>query len=97
MMSPSSLADAAADVDDLAVLVLQHRRGREGPARPAAEEEDLARPGAGEEVDVAVAVEVHQLWTEADASARRDAAVLRAVLELHARPPASGALVPSLR
>ena len=92
------LADAAADVDGLAVLVLELDRGGEGAFGAAPEEEDLAGPGAGDEVEVAVAVEVHQLGTEADASARGDAAVLAAVLELDARGELrAAALVPSLR
>src|SRR5262249_8766197 len=48
-----------------------------------AEKEDLSRPGAGDDVGVAVAVQVHQLGTEADTSARRHAAVGLALLELH--------------
>src|SRR5262249_56176844 len=76
---------AAADVDGLARLVLELHGGGEGAVGAALEEEDLAGPGAGDQVGVPVAVEVHQLWTEADASARRHAAVGGAVLELHAR------------
>src|SRR5262249_46476311 len=67
----------AADVERLAVPVLQLFAGGEGPVRLAAEEVDLARPGAGEYVGSAVAVQVHQLWSEADASPlgdRRDPA-----------------------
>jgi len=47
----------------------------------AAEEEDFAGPRARDDVHIAVAVEVHQLGTEADASARRHDAVLFAVFE----------------
>src|SRR4051812_48638101 len=38
------LPDAPADIDELAVPVLDHLRGPEGPPRPAAEEEQLSRP-----------------------------------------------------
>src|SRR5207237_7105356 len=76
------LADAAANVDRLSGLVLDLDRGGEFALALALEEEDLAGPGAGDQVGDAVAVEVHQLGTEADASARGNAAVLSPVLEL---------------
>src|SRR5262249_9802868 len=41
----------------------------------------LARPGAGEHVGMAVAVQVHKLWSEADASARGDLALSAPGLE----------------
>src|SRR5205814_2553689 len=41
----------------------------------ALEEEELAGPRAGNEIELSVAVEIHQLWSEADASARRHFAV----------------------
>ncbi len=57
-----------------------------------AEQEQFARPGARDQVDEAVAVNVHQLWTEPDASPRGDAALRPAVLEFLARcePRVSG-------
>src|SRR5262249_4077677 len=73
--APRLLLDAAADVDDVAVLVLEHLGRRELALGLALEKEDLPGPGAGDEIGDAVAVEVHQLGTEADASARRHAAV----------------------
>jgi hypothetical protein len=76
-------ANAAADVDDVAVLVAE-LFGRTVPAVGlAAEDEDLAGPGAGDDVLDAVAIEVRKLRTEADASARGHAALFRALLELH--------------
>src|SRR5262249_31387015 len=45
------------------------------------EEVQLAWPGAGEDVTDAVAVEVHKLWSEADASAAGDFAGVVAGLE----------------
>src|SRR5208283_3038178 len=65
------------------------------PFRPVlrtAEQEQFARPGARDQVDEAVAVNVHQLWTEPDASPRGDAALGPAVLEFLARcePRVSG-------
>src|SRR5439155_8758354 len=62
-----------ADVDRFAVAALERLAGRELAVGLPAEEVDLARPGAGEEVGPPVAVQVHQLWSEADASADRDA------------------------
>src|SRR5207253_7718106 len=44
------------------------------------EEVQIAREAAGEDVADAVAVEVHKLWREADASARRQAHHLAACL-----------------
>src|SRR5262249_18041944 len=58
--------------------------------RRPAEEVDFARPGARDDVLAAVAVEVHQLGTEADASGRGDAAVLFPGLELDAGGVARG-------
>src|SRR5262249_37235336 len=78
------LADAAADVERQAVLALDLHGGQELAGGGSAEEEDFAGPGAGDDVLVAVAVEVHQLGTKADASARGDAAVRFAGLELDA-------------
>src|SRR5207253_10666034 len=78
----TGIATAAADVDRLARFVFELDRGVEVAFALALEEEDFAGPGAGEEVGDAVAVEVHQLGTEADASARGDAAVRFAIFEL---------------
>src|SRR5262249_20858418 len=47
----------------------------------AFEEIQIPRPRTGEDVGDAVAVEVHQLWSEADASARRHFAAILAVEE----------------
>src|SRR5207302_1106542 len=54
---------------------------RKGSSGTALEEEEFPGPGAGDEVDVPVAVEVHQLWTEADASARGHTAILMSIFE----------------
>src|SRR5262245_22213801 len=75
------LADAAGDVDLNAIAVLDLFRGREFAAGAAAEEEQLTGPGAGKDIFVSVAVEVHQLWTEPDTSASGDAAVVGPVFE----------------
>src|SRR5205814_592491 len=75
------LLHAAADVDRLAVLELQLHAVVELPVAAALEEEQLPGPGAGDDVFDPVTVEVHQLWTESDASATRDAPELGAVLE----------------
>src|SRR5262249_29773668 len=71
----------AADVERLAVAALERHAGRELAVGLPAEEVDLARPGAGKDVGPPVAVQVHQLWSEADASADRDAGDLAAGLE----------------
>src|SRR5262249_27972105 len=63
----------AADVDRLTALVLELLPRREAAVGFAAEEVDFARPRSGEDVAAPVAVEVHQLWSEADASAHGDA------------------------
>lgn len=81
----ATFLNAAADVDDLARPVLEHFGGCKRPPWPALEEEQFARPGAGEKVHVTVAVEVHNMWTESDASATRHSAVFAPFLELHAR------------
>jgi len=47
------------------------------------EQEYLTGPGTGQEVEVSIAVEDHDTWTETDASAIRHAAVLLTLLELH--------------
>src|SRR5262249_7322909 len=47
----------------------------EGAITLASKEVEVAGPAAGEDVEVSVAVEVHQLWSEADASARGNLAV----------------------
>src|SRR5262249_41409938 len=60
---------STAEVDILAVA-LQFHRTRELAFAPAFEEVKLARPAAGQDVADAVAVQVHKLWSEADASAR---------------------------
>jgi hypothetical protein len=51
---------------------------------PALKQENLAGPGAGENVHVAIVVQVHNMWTKSDASAARHAAVLFSILEFHA-------------
>jgi len=76
-------ADVAADVDDVAVLVAELFGRAVGTVGLAAKDEDLTGPGAGDDVLDAVAVEVRKLRTEADASARGHAALLRALLEFH--------------
>src|SRR5262249_36013034 len=64
---------SAADIERLAVLALELHAGREFAVGLPAEEVDFAGPGAGDHVGPPVAVEVHQLWSETDASADRDA------------------------
>src|SRR5262249_683534 len=59
-------------------LVLEEFARGEGPVLLPPEPVNLARPGAGNQVSQAVAFEVHQLWSEADASANRDSAGLAA-------------------
>src|SRR5262249_2557375 len=68
--------DSPADVDDVAVFVLQLFRRGKAAAGQAAEYEDFAPPGAGDDVLDAVAVEGHELRTQADASRRRPAPLL---------------------
>jgi len=77
------LADIAADVDDVAVLVAELFRRAVRTVGLTAEDEDFAGPGAGDDVLDAVAVEVRKLRTEADASARGHAALFLALLEFH--------------
>jgi len=77
------LMQPAADIDDVSIFVLEHFGGGEGAARTAAEEKDFAGPGAGDDVGVAVAIQVHQLGTKTDASARRHAAVFVPAFEFH--------------
>ena len=72
--------------DRLAALVLDHLGGRERPVPPAPEQVQ----GAGvirarDQVEGAVAVEVHQLWTGADASVDRHLRVDTARLEVDRR------------
>jgi hypothetical protein len=78
------LADIAADVDDVAVLVAKFFRRPVPAVGLAAKDENFAGPRAGDDVFDAVAVEVRKLRTEADASARGHAAIFRALFELHA-------------
>src|SRR5262249_14500550 len=75
-----AFADAAAYVEDVAVLVAELLRQAIRAIGPAAEQEDLAGPGTANYVLDAVAVQVHKLRTEADASARGHPAAL----EFHA-------------
>src|SRR5262249_7569193 len=75
--------DSPADVDDVAVFVLQLFGRGEATVGQAPEQEDFAGPGTGDDVLDAIAVESHKLRTKADASARWDAALLLARLELH--------------
>src|SRR5262249_48620328 len=70
-----------AELDGLAVSVLDHLPGRVLALALAAEQVQFARPGAGNHVADAVAVEVHELWSEADASARGHPAGGRPILE----------------
>ena len=49
----------------------------------SSEQENLARPGAGKDIRVAVVINVHNMWTESDTSAAWDASVLFAFLEFH--------------
>jgi len=78
------LSDPAANVDDLAVLVFEHFGCRECMIRPALKQENLTGPGAGENVHVAIVVQVHNMWTKSDASPAGHAAVLFSLLEFHA-------------
>jgi hypothetical protein len=48
------------------------------------EQENLAGPGAGDDVRISVVIYVHNMRTESDASPARDAAVLFSFLEFHA-------------
>src|SRR5262249_31936747 len=75
----------AADVERFAGTVLQYLSGGEGAVGLAAEEVDFARPRAGDDVRATVAVQVHQLWSEADASADRDRRNRATRLEPHVR------------
>src|SRR6185436_17094329 len=60
-------------VEVLSFQVLQDLALLEGTVGLAPEDEQVAGPvGAAEDVVVAVAVQVHSLWTEPDASARGD-------------------------
>jgi hypothetical protein len=67
--------NAATRVDDVAVLVPELFGRAVSAVLLAAEDEDFAGPGAGDDVLDAVAVEVRKLRTEADASARGHAAL----------------------
>ncbi len=49
----------------------------------APEQENLAGPGAGDDIRIAVVINVHNMRTEPDTSAARDATVLFAFLEFH--------------
>ena len=80
-----------ADVDLGPVLVLQLHGLGEGLVRAALEEVELARPAAGDDVTMPVAVEVHDLWTEADASPGRDGALGRPAVNT-SKPSKAGAL-----
>ena len=62
--------DPWAGFDRLAVRVLERLAAGEPVAVPA-EPGDRAGPRAGDDVGLPVAVEVHQLWTEADVSPGR--------------------------
>src|SRR5262245_34758419 len=77
--------NVAAHVDDVAVLIAKLFGRAVSAVLLPAEDEDLAGPGAGDDVLDAVAVEIRELRTEADASARGHAALLLALLELDAR------------
>src|SRR5207248_5397198 len=66
-----------ANPDRLAVLVLDDFPRLEAALAFTAEEVQVAGSiGAREEVRMAVAVKVHELWSEADASGREDGAEL---------------------
>src|SRR5262249_53766300 len=67
-------------VHRLAVGVRERHAARE-PLAVAPEQRDLPRPRAREDARLAVAAEVHQLWTEADISPRLDGAERVAGLE----------------
>ena len=69
------------DVDRLARSIANRSSGSEFTFAQAAKPVDLARPGAGEDVERAVMIQIHQLWSEPDASPRRDGADRTARLE----------------
>ena len=68
-------------LDGLALGILDRRAGGKLAFPQAAKPVDLARPGAGEDVKRAIMIQIHQLWSEADASPRRDGAERTARLE----------------
>src|SRR5262245_20466247 len=72
---------SSAKLDRLSVLVLEHLPCSVLALALAAEEIELARPAAGQDIGSAIAVEVHELWSEADASARRDLGLRATSLE----------------
>jgi len=68
-------------LDRLALGILDRCAGGEQAFPQATKPEDLTRRGAGEDVELSVLVQVHQLWSEPDASPRRDGAARTARLE----------------
>ena len=68
-------------VDGLARGIFDRRAGGKLAFAQATKPVDLAWPGAGEDVERAVMIQVHQLWSEPDASPRRDGAERTARLE----------------
>src|SRR5262249_17835845 len=70
-----------ADVEHFALAVLEFFASGKAAIGQPTEEVDFAGPGAGEDVHAAIAVEVHQLWSEADASAHGHPTDLAARLE----------------
>src|SRR5262249_54921099 len=83
--------------DRLATAVLDHGRGGEGPSALAAEEVEL--PGiirAGDQVERAVAVEVHELWTGPDTSVDRYLGIFPARTEVHRRGVSRGPAGPQV-
>src|SRR5262245_56827544 len=63
------------NLDRLARLILEGLFAGKLAFAQSFEEIKLTGPGTGENVGNAVAVQVHELWSETDASARRDGAV----------------------
>ena len=47
-------------------------------------QENLAGPGAGDNIRITIVIKVHNMRTESDTSPARDAAVLFSFLEFHA-------------
>ena len=69
------------DFDRLAVPVLENHGLLEGFILLSMENIELSGPGAGDHVTMSVTIEVHDLWTETDASASWDAADVPTCLE----------------
>ena len=57
-----------ADVERFGIGVLELGGRGERALAQAAEPVDFTRPGAGENIERTVTIQIHQLWSEADAS-----------------------------